>query len=90
MRQVTLTGVAVAVTRSPGTTAVFDRGTHIARFTHSHVGRRTSCRSPGAGEDRITGLGSSRSRRAIWPSTPGGGTPGPPPATPANSKTPEA
>ena len=33
--QVTETGVAVAVTLSPGTVAVFDSGTHSAGLIHS-------------------------------------------------------
>lgn len=41
--QVTDTGVAVAVTLSPGTVAVFDSGTHSAGLIHSQVGRFVSC-----------------------------------------------
>jgi hypothetical protein len=36
--QVTGTGVAVAVTLSYGTVAVFDSGTHFAGLIHSQVG----------------------------------------------------
>ena len=57
--QVTDTGVALAVTLSPGTVAVFDRGTHSAGLIHSHVGRFASCKASWAGLARITGLGSS-------------------------------
>jgi hypothetical protein len=56
--QVTETWVAVAVTLSPGTVAVFDSGTHSAGLIHSHVGRFTSCNAACAGLERITGLGS--------------------------------
>ena len=65
------TGVAVAVTDSPGTCAVFDCGCHAFAATHSHTGNRVSCSAPGAGEERITGSGSRRYRTASWASTPG-------------------
>ena len=35
--QVTDTGVAVAVTLSPGTVAVFDSGTHSAGLIHGQI-----------------------------------------------------
>ena len=57
IRQVAETGVAVAVTLSPGTEAVFDREAHAAWVIHNQVGKPVSCKSPGAGEDRMTGLG---------------------------------
>ena len=62
--QVTDTGVAVAVTLSPGTVAVFDSGTHSAGLIHSQVGKFVSCRAFWAGLERITGLGSPRVWRA--------------------------
>ncbi|MGW1286429.1 hypothetical protein ACWD4N_22640 [Streptomyces sp. NPDC002586] len=42
MTHVALCGIAVAVTDTPGTVAVFDTGFHIARSSHIHVGTRTS------------------------------------------------
>jgi hypothetical protein len=62
--QVTETGVAVAVTLSPGTVAVFDSGTHSAGSIHSQVGRLVSCKAAWARLERITGLGSPRVCRA--------------------------
>ena len=70
------TGVAVAVTASPGTCAVFDCGCHTFAATHSHTGSRVSCSAPGAGEERITGSGSCRYFTASWASTPGAGSTG--------------
>jgi hypothetical protein len=61
--------VAVAVTLSPGTVAVFDSGTHSARLIHSQVGRFVSCKAAYAGLARITGLGSTRVWRASAAST---------------------
>jgi hypothetical protein len=63
------TGVAVAVTLSPGTVAVFDSGTHSARLIPSQVGRFVSCKAACAGLARITGLGSTRVWRASAAST---------------------
>ena len=77
--QVTETGVAVAVTLSPGTVAVFDSGTHSAGLIHSQVGRFVSCKAFWAGLERITGLGSPRVWRASAASTAGSGGAGPPP-----------
>ena len=71
--QVTETGVAVAVTLSPGTVAVFDSGTHSAGLIHSHVGKFVSCKAAWAGLERITGLGSPRVWRASAASTAGSG-----------------
>jgi hypothetical protein len=71
--QVTETGVAVAVTLSPGTVAVFDLGTHSAGLIHSQVGRFVSCKAAWAGLERITGLGSPRVWRARAASTAGFG-----------------
>ena len=62
--QVTETGVAVAVTLSPSTVAVFDSGTHSAELIHSQVGKFVSCRAFWAGLERITRLGSPRVWRA--------------------------
>ena len=73
--QVTETGVAVAVTLSPGTVAVFDSGTHSAGLIHSQVGRFVSCKASWAGLERITGLGSPRVWRASAASTAGSGEP---------------
>src|SRR5258708_6846175 len=67
--QVTETGVAVAVTLSPGTVAVFDCGTHSAGLIHSQVGRLVSCKAFWAGLERITGLRSPRVWRASAAST---------------------
>ena len=65
--QVTETGVAVAVTLSPGTVAVFDSGTHSAGLIHSQADRFASCKAAWAGLERITGLGSPESGRpARW------------------------
>jgi hypothetical protein len=85
--QVTDTGVAVAVTLSPGTVAVFDSGTHSAGLIHSHVGRFTSCKAACAGLERITGLGSPRVWRASAASTAGSGGAGPPPGAGAAAPT---
>ena len=62
--QVTETGVAVAVTLSPGTVAVLDSGTQTAGLIHSQVGRFVSCKAVCAGLEWITGLGSTRYFRA--------------------------
>ena len=70
--QVTETGVAVAVTLSPGTVAVFDSGTHSAGLIHSQVGKFVSCKAFCAGLERITGLGSPRVWRASAARTAGG------------------
>jgi hypothetical protein len=78
--QVTETGVAVAVTLSPGTVAVFDSGAHSAGLIHTQVGRLVSCKAFWAGLERITGLGSPRVWRASAASTAGSGGAGPPPA----------
>jgi hypothetical protein len=75
---VTDTGVAVAVTLSPGTVAVFDSGTHSAGLIHSQLGRFVSCKAACAGLERITGLGSPRVWRASAASTAGSGGPGGP------------
>ena len=65
--QVTETRVAVAVTLSPGTVAVFDSGTHSAGLIHSQADRFASCKAAWAGLERITGLGSPESGRpARW------------------------
>ncbi|GAA2467529.1 hypothetical protein ACFPFX_11005 [Streptomyces mauvecolor] len=42
MRHVTVRGIAVAVTDTPGTDAVFDTGLHIPGSSHIHVGTRTN------------------------------------------------
>jgi len=82
--QVTETGVAVAVTLSPGTVAVFDSGTHSAGLIHSQVGKFVSCKASWAGLERITGLGRPSGWRASAASTAGsGGTGAPPAAGPA-------
>src|SRR6202035_3260416 len=52
------TGVAVAVTDSPGTCAVFDSGRQVAGATHIHVGSSVSCSAPGAGPATPTGQAS--------------------------------
>lgn len=72
--QVTETGVAVAVTLSPGTVAVFDSGTHSAGLIHSQVGRFVSCKASWAGLERITGLGSPGSGGPARPARPGPAT----------------
>ena len=87
------TGVAVAVTASPGTCAVFDCGCHTFAATHSHTGNLVSWSAPGAGEERITGSGSCRYFTASWASTPSAGSTGaapagaPGPATPIGQPT---
>ena len=83
--QITETGVAVAVTLSPGTVAVFDSGTHSAGLIHSQVGRFASCKAFSAGLERITGLGSPRVCRASAASTAGSGGPGPAAGAPAGA-----
>lgn len=65
------TGVAVAVTDTPGTEAVADCGCHVARSNHSHVGNHTSCVP--AGLDAITGLGNRSRDRACSASSSGEG-----------------
>ena len=82
------TGVAVAVTASPGTCAVLDCGCHTFAATHSHTGNLVSCSAPGAGEERITGSGSCRYFTASWASTPGAGSTGAPPGGAAGPATP--
>ena len=84
------TGVAVAVTDSPGTSAVFDSGRQASAATHSHTGNWVSCSAPGAGEDRINGSGSRRYFTASCASAPGAGSTGaaPPPGGRAAPPTP--
>jgi hypothetical protein len=54
--------MAVAVTLSPGTVAVFDLGAHSAGLIHSQVGRFVNCKAFSAGLERITRLGSP----SVW------------------------
>ena len=72
--------MAVAVTLSPGTVAVFDSGTHSAGLIHSQAGQSVSCRAFWAGLERITRLGSPRVWRAHAARTAGSGGAAPAPA----------
>ncbi len=74
-------GVAVAVTTTPGTSAVLDTGCHPLCSTHSHVGTPTTCAPPVSGFIRITGDGNSNRLNACR-ATAAGDT-GAPPSFPA-------
>jgi hypothetical protein len=70
---VTDTGVAVAVTDSPGTAAVADTDFHALELSHVHVGTPTNCGRPTAGLAAIAGFGSARLLRAFAANVAGSG-----------------
>jgi hypothetical protein len=61
----TRVGVAVAVTLTPGTLAVADRGPHVASSTHNHIGSITNCGAGGGGLNSICGAGGASRDTAI-------------------------
>ena len=71
----TRTGTAVTVADNPGTVAVAGRGPHIPGSSHSHVGTRTSCATPGPGDIPITGVASTSTRYARCANTAADGPP---------------
>lgn len=73
--QVTLAGVAVAVTDSPGTAAVAEAAPQPVRSSHNHVGKFTNCRP--AGDSRIAGDGSRNWSYAARANAAGSGKTGP-------------
>src|SRR5437879_5896940 len=64
----------VAVTDSPGTEAVADKGAHCALGNHTQVGNWTVCGAPPLGEDSMAGVGGTSLDRACAASTRGSGS----------------
>lgn len=69
----TATGRAVADADNPGTDAVALRRPHIPGATHNHVGTRTSCGTPTAGDVSIAGTVNANCRYARRASSSGDG-----------------
>lgn len=77
----TRTGVAVAVTDTPGTDTVADSAAQLPGSSHNHTGRFTNC-GPG-GLEPISGAGSHNCRYADTARSAGDTTP--PPREPAEN-----